>query len=380
MRTILLTMVLMTFFSISSKAVTLKSNFTITNRVIESESFFSTEPAMKYTNDGTGIYTITDTHTDANIANVNSPSISSWWGYGRRSSLITITMVGQRLGHTFQVKGKIGNSSISYKAPVVIDSNGNFAFRPGIRGTCTAVSHNSDYNNMGHSIEVDANITNTGVGCKTDALGYASAATKISSVGVSRVFYLDIKSLQNDIAYRSAPPDVYIGSNTFNGISLTAGSNNSYRIDIPYINEITIIKKPYFDNVTLLSADNIFTVKTVDNRVLGALSIPYVMSGQFTPYDKVTLNVTSMNNFHLIHSTDATKRIPYNLSTTLGSRKFQLISNASGTGSVIFTDLPKSTSSMQGRYDASFLVDKNSVIPGEYTDTITAVYQIDLIS
>ena len=47
---------------------------------------------------------------------------------------------------------------------------------------------------------------------------------------------------------------------------------------------------------------------------------------------------------------------------------------------MIFTDLPKSTSSMQGRYDASFLVDKNSVIPGEYTDTITAVYQIDLIS
>lgn len=368
------------FFSNTVSAVTLTSNFTITNRVIEKSSFTSTEPAMTYTDNGSGFYTVTDTHSDANRDNLNSPSVSTYWGYGRRNSLVTISLKGKRLGHNFNVYGKIGDSSVMLVSTIPVDAGGNIGLQPGSSGTCSAVGTNDSLTSRLFYTNVSSTMINDGVGCRTIAPNFGGSSKLIKSVGVSRVFYLDLQSLQNDAKYRAAPPDVYSAVNTFNGNALTAGAGNAFRVDIPYINDITIIKKPYFDNVTLLSQDNNFTVKTVGSKVNGSVTVPYVMNGQFTPYDRVTLNVTSLNNFSLVNSLDATKKIPYSLSTSLGTRKFQLATQGAGGGTVLFTDLPKSVSAMQGRYDASFSVDKTSVVSGEYTDTLTAVYQIDLVS
>lgn len=369
------------FFSNIVNAVTLTSEFTITNRVIEKENIVSTEPAMTYTNDGSGFYKITDSHTDAQFTNLNSPRKSSFWGYGRATSLVTIQMKGKRLGHTFNVYGKIGNSSIQLSGSIPLDANGNVGLLNGIRGSCDSVEDNGPAENVIHKINVNSSISSDGGNCITNEYNYGSSSSVIRSTGVERDFYLRLDLLQQDISYRKAPPDVYVGNQSFTGIFISAGNpQGSIKTNIPYINNLTIIKKPYFDNVTLLSQDNTFTVQTVGSKVNGSVTVPYVMNGQFTPYDRVTLNVTSVNNFSLINSLDTTKKIPYSLSTTLGTRKFQLATQGVGGGTVVFTDLPKSASAMQGRFDASFSVDKTSVVSGEYTDTLTAVYQIDLES
>ncbi|EKN4699391.1 fimbrial protein [Yersinia ruckeri] len=366
-------------FSSIAEAVTLTSNFTITNRVIEKESLISTESAMSYSNNGSGFYTITDTHTDANNSNVNATNPnSSYWGYGRASSIVTIKMKGQRLGYTFNVKGKVGNSSIMYKASIP-GSGGSVGV---IAGNCSFAVNDRLLTDNIYRVNADSNMSTDRVNCFSSSYNYGGATKVIPSIGVSRVFYLDLSSLNNADDYRKAPPDVYIGSNVNNNVSFLSGGNptSSIRRYISYNNYMTIYKKPYFDNVTLLSTENQFTVKTVNNIINGSVTVPYVMNGQFTPYDRITLNVTSLNNFSLVNSSDISKRIPYSLSTTLGTRKFQLANKGTGTGTITFTDLPQSASSIQGRFDADFSTDRSSVVTGDYTDVLTAVYQIDLVS
>lgn len=368
------------FFTFCSviKAATLESSFSITNRIIEKEVIISSEPNMRYTDNGNGFYTITDGHTDANIDNLNiSPQKSAWWGYGRSSSLVSITMKGQRLGHTFKVLGKLGESSVRLlgNIPTNPDGTGASILAPRV-GTCDAVNdEDSNYKNRKYIITVSSDMNKDARNCFTRILKYTSSNQKISSVGLSRIFYLDLASLQKNIDYRNAPSDVYTGSATTEGAFIAGGNPSQYKRIVPYTNNVTIYKKPYFDNVTLFSSDNIFTIKTIGNKFTGNVSVPLILNGQFTPYDKVTLKVTSNNNFNLKNGTES---IPYSLSTTLGTRKFQIANNGISIGVVTFTDLPKSTSSMQGRFDADFSVNTTSISAGDYSDTLTAVYEIDL--
>lgn len=387
MNKIMLYSISLFMFSPIAEAAILTSSFTITNKQIESESFKSTEPAMNYTNNGSGFYTITDTHTDANIHNLPGNGLFTW-SYGRRNSITQIIMKGKRLGHTFIVNGKIGPSSVivQQKTGGILIDGLNISYYPGAVGTCdnvTPIGLPVQFNHQGTepiniSISVNKNMQEDAGGCTSTFLFYTKLlANPITTTGISREFYLDLASIQNDIKYRNAPPDIYEGSSVSNGIIFLGF--NSFIVPINYTNNVTIIKKPYFDNVTLSSSENLFTVKTVNSELNGSVTVPYVMNGQFTAFDRITLNVTSQNNFSLVNAIDANKRIPYSLSTTIGTRKFQLVNNGIGTGPVIFTDLPKSASAIQGRYDANFSLNKNSVISGDYTDTLTAVYQIDLL-
>lgn len=168
--------------------MTLTSDFTITNRVIENEHIVSTEPAMTYTNNGSGFYTITDTHTDATFDNLNSPATSSFWGYGRSTSITTIQMKGKRLGHTFNVYGKVGNSSILLTGNIPLDANGNAGLLVGLRGSCDSISDNGPVTNTTHEISVNSSISTDAKNCITSEYNYGGSSRKVSSTGLNRIF------------------------------------------------------------------------------------------------------------------------------------------------------------------------------------------------
>lgn len=193
---------------------------------------------------------------------------------------------------------------------------------------------------------------------------------------------IDIDGLLNDINYRKAPPDIYktVGVNSFNNDRIYVGApNNDKTINIIHLIKIT--KNPYFDGVSLPAGDNIFNVKKTGNNIAGDLTIPYVMNGLFTPYNTIHLQVSSLNNFD--RTGPGAKRIPYTLSTTMGSQTLRRVSehnaSAGSSSSGIFTlhDLQKDAYAIQGHFDARFLAE-GSTTSGEYTDTLTAIFTISL--
>ncbi|EJF5232434.1 fimbrial protein [Salmonella enterica] len=350
---------------------TVTSDFVITNRKIESYKFSSTEPIATFTDTGNGLFQMHDNFTDANI-NIMLYG-NHQLGLIRDNSLFKIRMTGQRLGHSFMVSGKYANSSFR----INVNNTGHFWTLHKNSG-CSVIS--SDMSNNIFTINSSSNVD---ADCKgrTDDIVYPYPQDGVlTASGISRDVYLDMGRLQNDKAYRDAPPDVYTGQGTFSGENIRnrVSKGDGYRI--LYTNKITITKNPYFEGVTLPAGDNVFDVRTTGSEIRGNLVIPYVINGYFTPYNKIILNVTSLNGFKLkdISSPDK-KEIPYSLSTTTGSQRvYPVAINGVNQGTVIISNLPGESYALQGRFNADFSVDKSSAQTGDYSDTLTAVFQISL--
>ncbi|EJQ8147131.1 fimbrial protein [Salmonella enterica subsp. enterica serovar Newport] len=348
---------------------TVTSDFVITNRKIESHTFSSTDPTATFTDTGNGLFQIHDNFTDANI-NIMLYG-NQQMGLVRDNSLFKIRMTGQRLGHSFMVSGKYANSSFRINR-----ANKGSYFSEYKNSGCSVMS--SDMDNDIFTINSSSNVD---ADCKgrTNDVGYPYPQDGVlTASGISRDVYLDIGRLQNDKAYRDAPPDVYTGQGTFSNEWLKNRVGNGYRIF--YTNQITITKNPYFEGVTLPAGDNVFDVRTTGSEIRGNLVIPYVINGYFTPYNKITLNVTSLNGFKLKDTSSPDKKeIPYSLSTNTGSQRgYPVAINGVSQGAVIISNLPGESYALQGRFNADFSVDKSSAQTGDYSDTLTAVFQISL--
>lgn len=345
------------------------SEFVITNRKLESYKFSSTDPAATFTDAGNGLFQIHDNFTDANI-NIMLYG-NQQLGFVRDNSLFKIRMTGQRLGHSFMVSGKYANSSFRINRA----NTGNY-FSEYKNSGCSVMSSDMDNNifTINSSSNVDAD-------CKgrTNDVGYPYPLDGVlTASGISRDVYLDMGRLQNDKAYRDAPPDVYTGQGTFSSEWIKNRVGNGLRIR--YTNQITITKNPYFEGITLSTGDNVFDVRTTGSEIRGNLVIPYVINGYFTPYNKITLNVTSLNGFKLKDTSSPDKKeIPYSLSTNTGSQRvYPVAINGVSQGTVIISNLPGESYALQGRFNADFLVDKSSAQTGDYSDMLTAVFQISL--
>ncbi|EFT4510257.1 fimbrial protein [Salmonella enterica subsp. enterica serovar Stanley] len=363
---------------------TVNSEFVITNRTIESSNFDSQAPGFVATDTtGSGLYKMSD-----NFEEANSRDIMSQWGLNqqpgivRTGSLFSIKMKGEKLGHEFTVKGKYAESSL------IINSEGGSAkggyterknsgctsLEPVVSGGSITVTDKSTV--AVFSIKSDSNMA---VDCKanSDYVVYKWTDTYLylSSTGNSRVVYLDLESLQKDKKYRDAPPDIYTGSNTYTGDLLR--SHNGIVKTFEYINNIKIIKNPYFENVSLPKSDNVFAVRTVGNDVSGDLVIPYVINGHFTPYNRITLSVSSLNDFKLKDKSGY--EIPYSLTTGIGRQKeHSLVTSGTSHSPVTITNLMNENYALQGQFNANFSIDKSAVNQGEYTDTLTAIFEISL--
>ncbi|EAA5441610.1 fimbrial protein [Salmonella enterica subsp. diarizonae] len=345
------------------------SEFVITNRKLESYKFSSTDPTATFTDAGNGLFQMHDNFTDANI-NIMLYG-NQQMGFVRDNSLFKIRMTGQRLGHSFMVSGKYANSSFRINR-----ANTGSYFSEYKNSGCSVMS--SDMDNDIFTINSSSNV---GADCKgrTNDVGYPYPQDGVlTASGISRDVYLDMGRLQNDKAYRDAPPDVYTGQGTFSGELIKNRVGNGLRI--LYTNQITITKNPYFEGVTLPAGDNVFDVRTTGSEIRGNLVIPYVINGYFTPYNKITLNVTSLNGFKLKDTSSPDKReIPYSLSTNTGSQRvYPVAINGVSQGTVIISNLPGESYALQGRFNADFLVDKSSAQTGDYSDMLTAVFQISL--
>lgn len=358
------------------------SEFVITNKIIESHTFNSEASGFSVTDTtGNGLYKMTDSYADANVADIRGQwGLNQQPGLKRTSSLFSIRMKGQKLGHEFTVKGKYANSKIViHTLPREGVIKGSFPEAYTRKGCTSVVPEKLLVNGVTaveYNIKSDNNVNNDCVAetFYADFTWNPGLVMKITDGG-NREVYLDLGSLQKDKKYRDAPPDVYTGVGVYNGerVSDHYGSQHP----IPYTNKIKIIKNPYFENVTLPQSDNIFTVKTVGNDVRGDLIIPYVINGHFTPYNKITLNVTSLNNFKL-KSVDS-HEIPYSLTTGIGSQKeYSLVTSGTSNGSVTITNLTNENYALQGRFNAGFSIDKSAVAVGDYTDTLTAIFEIAL--
>ncbi|HAF1611012.1 TPA: fimbrial protein [Salmonella enterica] len=353
---------------------TVTSEFVITNRKIDSYTFRSTDPTFHVTDNGNGLFQLHDNNTDANI-NILRYGNQQMGLQRTNGSLIRIRMTGQRLGHSFVVSGKYANSSIRLTTGTDISGTFTTTWNRG----CSVVS--DDYSDRGAPVFTinssdDVNADCAGV---TNELGVnIPDSGVVNAQGVSRDVYLDLGRLQNDKAYRDAPPDVYTGQSIFHNERVANRVGDGYWIY--YTNNITIVKNPYFEGVTLPTGDNIFDVRTTGNEIRGNLVIPYVINGYFTPYNKITLNVTSSNGFKLKDTSSPDKKeIPYSLSTNTGSQRvYPVAINGVSQGVVIISNLPGESYALQGRFNADFSVDKSSAQTGDYSDTLTAVFQISL--
>ncbi|RLR21922.1 fimbrial protein [Salmonella enterica subsp. diarizonae serovar 48:i:z] len=356
-------------------ATTVTSEFEITNRVIDRSSITSTDNTMTYTDDGNGLYKIHDNFKDANIPNLrifgNQQS-----GFTRDNSLIKITMTGQKLGHKFIVNAKYANSEIRAFSYV----NGYFSTYKN-KG-CTDVQPSTKLINgvkfVDYKITSNSNV-NMDCAASTIDVDWAFWLYPVQTIrveGVSRDVYLDIGSLNKSKQYRDVPPDIYTGKSSYNGEVIKNRVGDGYRVY--YYNNIKIIKNPYFENVTLPAGDNIFDVKTIGNDINGNLVIPYVINGHFTPYNRVVLNVLSLNGFKL-KDPISNNSIPYSLSTNIGGqKKYSLANSGVGTGTVTISNLANESYALQGKFDADFTIDKSTAVIGDYTDELTAIFQIEL--
>lgn len=356
-------------------ATTVTSEFEITNRVIDSSSITSTDNTMTYTDVGNGLYKIHDNFRDANIPDIRSYG-NQQLGLTRNNSLIKITMTGQKLGHKFTVSAKYANSEIRAFSNVsgyfsTYKNNGCENVQPATE-VITGVTF-VDYN-----ITSNSNV-NMDCAASTIDVGWAFWLYPVNSIrveGVSRDVYLDIGSLNKSKQYRDVPPDIYTGKSSYNGEVIKNRVGDGYRVY--YYNNIKIIKNPYFENVTLPAGDNIFDVKTIGNDINGNLVIPYVINGHFTPYNRIVLNVLSLNGFKLKDSI-SNKSIPYSLSTNIGGQKKYTLANLGvGAGAVTIGNLANESYALQGKFDADFTIDKSTAVVGDYNDELTAIFQIEL--
>ncbi|EAW9501429.1 fimbrial protein, partial [Salmonella enterica] len=356
-------------------ATTVTSEFEITNRVIDSSSITSTDNTMTYTDVGNGLYKIHDNFRDANIPDIRSYG-NQQLGLTRNNSLIKITMTGQKLGHKFTVSAKYANSEIR------AFSNVSGYFSTYKNNGCKNVQPATEV--ITGATFVDYNITsnsNVNMDCAASTIdvGWAFWLYPVNSIrveGVSRDVYLDIGSLNKSKQYRDVPPDIYTGKSSYNGEVIKNRVGDGYRVY--YYNNIKIIKNPYFENVTLPAGDNIFDVKTIGNDINGNLVIPYVINGHFTPYNRIVLNVLSLNGFKLKDSI-SNKSIPYSLSTNIGGQKKYTLANLGvGAGAVTIGNLANESYALQGKFDADFTIDKSTAVVGDYNDELTAIFQIEL--
>ncbi|EAN4467302.1 fimbrial protein, partial [Salmonella enterica] len=117
---------------------------------------------------------------------------------------------------------------------------------------------------------------------------------------------------------------------------------------------------------------------TIGNDINGNLVIPYVINGHFTPYNRIVLNVLSLNGFKLKDSI-SNKSIPYSLSTNIGGQKKYTLANLGvGAGAVTIGNLANESYALQGKFDADFTIDKSTAVVGDYNDELTAIFQIEL--
>ncbi|HAK6119786.1 TPA: fimbrial protein [Salmonella enterica] len=359
-----------------SAVTTLNSTFEITNRTIESATISSTDSSMKYSDEtGNGLYKIHDDYKDANIFNIQGTGTNApnqQLSLKRNQSLVRITLTGKNLGHKITVLGKLANSSVS-----VVEYTGHYYTDTFYNSGCSTVSPTGDIGSIGSEAKfVIASSNNVTQNCTGSTNSYIFVPHRVNVTGVGRDFYLDIGRLQNDAEYRKAPPDTYTGSGTFNGDQLVGHGGGAYLLN--YTNNITIVKNPYFEGVTMPSGDNVFDTRTTGGQIKGNLVIPYVINGQFTPYNTVSLNVTSLNGFKLKNA-GSRAEIPYSLSTTVGSQRvYPLAKDGKSSGSVTISNLEAESYAIQGRFNADFSIDKNSAQTGDYSDTLTAIFQISL--
>ncbi|HAO3757070.1 TPA: fimbrial protein [Salmonella enterica] len=347
---------------------TVNSEFEITNKVIEKASITSSEPSMELVDTGGGLYKIHDNYSDANINMMQYGN--QQLGLVRENSLIKIQMTGEKLGHKFTVYAKYANSEIKVLA------KGVAGFQTYTNTGCISVTPDTTLNDNPFFFNITSNEdVNSNCSAHTFDIGFPPAPT-INVQGVSRDVYLDIGGLNKNKQYRDAPPDVYTGKSVYNGEVIKNRVGVGYRIY--YNNNIKIIKNPYFERVTLPAGDNLFDVKTTGSDIHGSLVIPYVINGHFTPYNKINLNVTSLNGFKL-KDVDSKNSIPYSLSTTIGGQKtYSLATPGAGNGGVTIDNLTNENYALQGRFNASFSIDKSLVDVGDYTDTLTAIFEIAL--
>lgn len=367
----------------------LNSRFEITNRNIENNAtFLMTGTGLISAQDiGNGLYQIEDDFSTVKNDNlgVYAPYIIN---LTLDSTSFNVRMVGKKLGHSFNVVGRY------YGAEVRLNNMEFVVGKDGINiyqvvnktvGNCNSIY---SYSSSGFNLAIVGNTANTSMTCSNANAGNGAAwylnkmnKNSISSLQpIKRDILLDIGGLQKNADYRKAPPDTYVGT-------VTSDVQHSFifrRYEVPvaeimvYRNNITIQKNPYFEGITLPAGDNFFDVKKVSNKLKGNLTIPYVMNGQFTPYNTINLEVASNNGFKLKDASN--NEIPYSLSTTIGVRKLNIADKGTTVNpqSVIaFTDLSKEFYALQGRFDADFSA-SSSIQTGDYTDTVTAVYTISL--
>lgn len=371
--------------------MTVNSEFVITNTVIESADFQSEAPGFSAKDTGSGLYMMSDNYNEAlhSVEALGFTRSSYIMGVKRDKSLFQVEMKGEQLGHVFYVKGKYANSRLTFGSSpsnaAYVNNSGVNKNRPvGCKSAKPSTSADVQWLQLetvvAHEILSDSDVKSD---CKSDTspLIWALNGNVLGITEGEREVYLALGALQQDPEYRNAPPDIYKGSNIFNGEGLY--DPLSKVIVFPYTNNIKITKNPYFENVTLPAGDNIFTVKTFGDNVRGDLVIPYVINGHFTPYNTITLNVSSLNGFKLKKSSGSTG-IPYSLTTGIGSQKeYSLVTigkedNVPVAATATITNLTNENYALQGRFNANFSIGKSSVEVGDYTDTLTAVFAIAL--
>ncbi|WP_336285978.1 fimbrial protein [Citrobacter arsenatis] len=360
------------FCCIANADTTVTSNFIITNKSIDSYNITSTDTTASSFDAGGGLFKITDQYQDANVNILDYGN--QQLGFVRLNSRVNIVLKGKKLGHTITVNGKYANSAIS------VQPYGRNYFSVNKNEGCSKIApigSQTAGSVLTFTITSDDNVLNDCTG-QSDQYNLTSVNGMIRAVGVSRDFYLDIGRLQSDPVYRNAPPDTYVGTGVFKGESIQNRVGAGYKPS--YINTITIVKNPYFEGVTLNPGENVFDTRTTGSQIQGNLVIPYVINGHFTPYNTISLQVHSLNGFKL-HSnlSGSTAAIPYSLSTTVGSQRvYTLATKGSGSGNVTINSLEAESYALQGRFNADFTIDKNTAEIGDYSDTLTAIFQISL--
>lgn len=356
-------------------STTVTSKFEITNRVIETAAITSTDNTMSYSDVGNGLYKLTDSFNDANATIPATTAFSSGIGLNRLGSLFSITMVGKNLGHRFILNGKYANASLTMSGIGSSMVRGYGSFRP--VGGCSLVAPSAGVASGATSFDNTINSnTNVNANCiDRVTASYWTGAVRLT--GVSRDVYLDVGALQKNADYRKAPPDDYIGSGVYALDRISTYDNVLVR-NFVYVNNVEVIKNPYFEKIALSSGDNLFDVRTTGNNIIGNLIIPYVINGHFTPYNRVILNVTSSNGFKL-KDISSKNSIPYSLSTRIGGQKrYSLATSGVSNGTVTIGNLSNESYALQGRFDSDFSIDKSTAQAGDYSDQLTAIFQVEL--
>lgn len=364
---------MLSFFScVVQAATTVTSTFVITNKTIESNAITSTDSTMRYTDEtGNGLYKISDNYQDANIQDARQYG-NTQLGLVRNTSTVSIALKGVKLGHTFTVLGKYANSSITARIPA-----GGFFYNSARNGCLSVTPTAGSDDPVNYVILSSSDVTKNCTG-RTSDLSFNLINGQLNVRGVFRDFYLDIGRLQSDPEYRKAPPDTYTGTGVFRGEVIKNRVGSGYTP--VYTNNITIVKNPYFESVTFPAGDNVFDTRTIGRHIQGNLNIPFVINGHFTPYNTISLQVISLNGFKLQSGTaGSSATIPYSLGMTAGSgRSYSLATNGSGSGSATISNPEAESYAIQGSFNADFAIDKNTAATGDYSDTLTAIFQLAL--